>query len=493
MIIYRAPVRTVRPGDVWRWAGADPLRFLIEFGEIEAAIADRLCPELDETTDEIERLRKVSMAAARGTRPIAQIDLPGQSITVSVPEGYAYYGLNPGTYVKASQMFWDEKQPPDVVVVGIRSIGTSLSALVAAALERRGVRVFSFTVRPRGHPFARRLCIGPALEQTWRALGHAYFAIVDEGPGLSGSSFACVAARLTELGIPDHRIIFLPSWTPDGNEFVNEQARLRWKRHVKYCCNPVPPAHDLDLSAGRWRSLVYEDESAYPEVCPQHEPRKYLLTESGCDWLLKFEGLGCYGEARFERAKVLASAGYSPEPCEISDGYMRTEFVRGRPLSRCDCNSELLERIAQYLAFRAAHFPAESATPLEGLKHMIEVNCPAAKIADPDVTARPVIVDGRMMPHEWIATGRGYLKTDAVDHGDNHFYPGPTDIAWDLAGAIAEFHLEAAESEYFIHRYIHHSGDCQVAARLPFFRIAYEAFRAGYRKMFFPQEVATAR
>ena len=31
-------------------------------------------------------------------------------------------------------------------------------------------------------------------------------------------------------------------------------------------------------------------------------------------------------------------------------------------------------------------------------------------------------LDGRMLPHEWIETSSGFLKTDAVDHFDDHFF-----------------------------------------------------------------------
>ena len=42
-----------------------------------------------------------------------------------------------------------------------------------------------------------------------------------------------------------------------------------------------------------------------------------------------------------------------------------------------------------------------------------------------------------LAPHEWLRLDDGNVrKTDAIAHGDDHLFPGPTDIAWDLAGAI---------------------------------------------------------
>ena len=93
-----------------------------------------------------------------------------------------------------------------------------------------------------------------------------------------------------------------------------------------------------------------------------------------------------------------------------------------------------------------------------------------------------VLTDGRMQPHEWLITSNRIIKTDAVSHGDDHFYPGPTDIAWDLAGAIIEWQMEPAAQEEFLSRYESHTGD-DPRRRLPGFLQAYAAFRMGFSKM----------
>jgi hypothetical protein len=85
-----------------------------------------------------------------------------------------------------------------------------------------------------------------------------------------------------------------------------------------------------------------------------------------------------------------------------------------------------------------------------------------------------------MLPHEWLRTAVGYRKTDALDHHDDHFYPGPQDIAWDVAGTCFEFGLADGARRGFIARYRRASGDLGIARRLPFFAVAYLAFRLGY-------------
>jgi hypothetical protein len=92
----------------------------------------------------------------------------------------------------------------------------------------------------------------------------------------------------------------------------------------------------------------------------------------------------------------------------------------------------------------------------------------------------PVLVDGRMLPHEWIHTPAGdYQKVDAASHGDDHFFPGPSDIAWDLAGAIVEWNMSADAHQRFIDVYRRVSGD-DPRERIAPFVVAYAVFRCGY-------------
>jgi hypothetical protein len=94
--------------------------------------------------------------------------------------------------------------------------------------------------------------------------------------------------------------------------------------------------------------------------------------------------------------------------------------------------------------------------------------------------ARPVIADGRMQPHEWLLTIEGkLLKTDSGSHGDDHFFPGPTDIAWDLAGAIVEWQMGEQQTTEFLDLYYRASGD-NAKHRINGFIQAYAVFRLAY-------------
>jgi thiamine kinase-like enzyme len=87
-----------------------------------------------------------------------------------------------------------------------------------------------------------------------------------------------------------------------------------------------------------------------------------------------------------------------------------------------------------------------------------------------------------MLPHKWIRSGKELLKVDSVTHGDDHFFPGPTDIAWDLAGTIVEWNLTSEQKSSLLTRYHSLTGDC-VEQRIMPYLLAYTVFRMAYSKM----------
>jgi len=112
--------------------------------------------------------------------------------------------------------------------------------------------------------------------------------------------------------------------------------------------------------------------------------------------------------------------------------------------------------------------PARSGSPVRSL-------LPASSWLE-----RPVALDGRMLVHEWVRTPRGILKLDAMDHHQDHFFPGCQDIAWDVAAALVEFDLDASGTAHLVNSYRRLSGDRTIASRLPHYTIAYLSFRLGY-------------
>ncbi|HEX5831021.1 MAG TPA: hypothetical protein VFY16_08580 [Gemmatimonadaceae bacterium] len=514
----------------------DVADLLVRCGELEAALADALEPEVDAfAAPALPRAREASMAlghalvaswrahgpemgaamarAARALGALAAAPLPTRAQR-GTPEGYAWYALYPETYLEAAERALAAHPARRVLCVGIRGIGTSLSAVVAAVAEGAGREVRSLTVRPRGHPFERRLVLAPSLRRIVHEWRDALALVVDEGPGLSGSSFAAVAESLVEIGVPPACVVLLPSWAPDGSAFRSERARRVWRRHEKVVVSFEElwlrsgrlahrfGARELrDVSGGAWRHLVYDHPRRWPAVQPRHERRKYVSSDAdgGADAVLwRFVGLGRHGCAARERAGRLAAAGFCAAPGRLEAGFLGTRWMPVRPLAVGEAGGALVDRQADYVAHLRREHATGEAVPVDRLREMARVNA-AEALGDAwagraeaivagaarmwrDVPA--VAVDGRMLPHEWIRGDDGrWMKTDALDHHRDHFLPGAQDAAWDLAGAIEELPLGAELAERLVARYARLTGDAGVSLRLPAARAAYLAYRVGYATM----------
>ena len=79
-------------------------------------------------------------------------------------------------------------------------------------------------MRPTGHPYDRKLELTPELCD-WVGTVRATpgFLIVDEGPGISGSSFLAVAEALSQCGVEGRRIHMVGSRAVDPCRFARPE------------------------------------------------------------------------------------------------------------------------------------------------------------------------------------------------------------------------------------------------------------------------------
>ena len=469
------------------------LMALIAAGELECALLDTVCEDdssasiAAEITDDLAHalLTSPKHSCASILQKVEHIRA-ASSYQVAVQEGFAYYALHPRKFVMLLDTL---DMAPQVAVLGIRSIGVTLSALACAALRLRGIDCQRITVRPTGHPYDRKVELSPELCAWVDHLYGAKFLIVDEGPGISGSSFLSVAEALQECGIESNEIQMLGSRNVDPATLRAEDAAARWSRFQFFCTQnaPLPPPHAGDsLSGGTWRRRFRCDENNTPATWAPLEPAKFLSADERS--IFKFEGFGHYGEDVGTRAMLLAARGFSPRYLGNRRGFGRYELVAGHGLALCDRSSALLDRMAEYLAWRAEEFATlTSQTPeLEAMLRWNwqeefgqELRSEESQLQ----VARLCVCDARMMPHEWLRTSSGKLmKLDAASHGNDHFFPGPCDIAWDVAGAIVEWELIDQARERFLYLYENRSGD-PVRQRLGPYLLAYTIFHLGWCKM----------
>ena len=450
----------------------------------------------------INRVERLS----RGTLP--------ESVSIKRAEGYAFYALYPEAYAAAAQAL---DATIALRVIGIRSIGAGLAAMVAAP---RRVECLA-TVRPVGHPFQREVRVNSALAARLLDGPDAQFAIVDEGPGLSGSSFGAVADFLEANGAPASRIHFFPGHAGDLGPQASPRHRERWRsarRHgfdfdrlVLHSKNPVhrlerwvaslvgePLAPLEDISGGAWRRHRFANVRDWPAAHIHQERRKFLLrTESGV-WLLKFAGLGADGERKLKPARQLHAAGFAPEVAGVRHGFLVERWLGdARPLEVSTiARGGLVRHLASYMAFRAEHFAArpEEGASLAELGEMARYNAAQAlgeeaagrlerwrgRLSVLAHRVRPIETDNRMHAWEWLQTPDGrVVKTDALDHHAAHDLVGCQDVAWDVAGTTVEFALSAAEQNELC-AVVEREGGCTVDRELlAFLTPCYLAFQLG--------------
>lgn len=436
------------------------------------------------------------------TAALEALPLPDR-LVCNTAEGYAFYAVYPETYMATAAAYpWSE--PP--LVIGLRSIGTGLAAAVAAATGA----ALLVTLRPCGHPFRREVRVSDELKRCFtRHTGP--FALVDEGPGLSGSSFGAVADLLEDLGVAPSRIVFLPSHGGDLGGEASPRNRARWasaRRSVTtfddllrrepldgWFTDLIGAVDSVeDFSSGQWRAEWRESHRA--PVWAQRERRKFRLTTPSGQYLARFAGLGHIGELKFAQAKALFTAGFTPEPIALRRGLLLERWVEGGPVDLGPANRQrFLDHLARYLSFRAASFPA-SAKDGASLAELVEMAATNARELGGSALSqgtanrlscleglrsapRSVHVDARLHRWEWLQRADGrYCKTDALDHANAHDLVGCQDIIWDVAGAAIEFRLSAPEQQSLAERLSSTSG-CMRSSTVETFKILYAAFHAG--------------
>ncbi|WP_434345870.1 hypothetical protein ACN6A1_28730 [Myxococcus virescens] len=449
---------------------------------------------------------------------LGRLPLP-ERVGLSVPEGYAYHALYPEQYLEAAKALHPPAPP---LVVGIRGIGASLACAVAAAMKAPP----PLTVRPTGHPYQRVCSLGPGLERELLArAANTDVAIVDEGPGLSGSSFGAVADFLEDHGVSARRLCFFPSHAGAPGPMASERHRTRWaqaRRHLtefdalflqpgdarcllaRWCEDLTGRAHSHleDLGAGTWRRLLFPDAREWPPVHIQQERRKYRVTTPRGVFLLKFAGLGGFGEHRMLRARQLAQAGFTPPVEGLRHGFLVQRWMEdARPLSRVpEYGRQAMEaQVGGYLGFRARHFPVdalERGASVAALLDMARYN--TAQVLGEASCAREfdgwsrhlgtlarevrhVETDNKLQPWEWLVLADGrLLKADAVDHHAGHDLIGCQDVAWDVVGAAVELGFDVQAEARLAEHVARASGRPVSEGLRAFYRPCYLAFQLGH-------------
>jgi hypothetical protein len=454
--------------------------------------------------------------------------LENETVTVKVPEGYAFYALCPEQYC-ATALNWTRQTSDrrEALVIGLRSIGTSLSAVVKETLCHVGWKTRRITVRPDGHPFQRQLTL-PAIH----IASNSPVLIVDEGPGISGSSMAAVARAFISIGFGN--IHFLPGHSHEPGIAAASEVREIWRqapRHVtplekirwhglsleqsllvesgKFSGQKYQPERIENISGGLWQMFLPKNKMEWPTSPPQFERMKYLcINPRGSSVVWKFAGFHNNGdgssasESDLQRLSFLARAGYCPEPLGAFRGFVAMPWIEGVRLNRGDAKDDsVLKHVGNYI-FEAAQSPlgsTENEIAVQRLANMLYCNTKESlgEVAAEDasnLTEAPFEIeallaygDGHLAPHEWIRTDDGrILKADAEGHARDHTLVGEQSLLWDIAGAFSEWELNMQTAIPLL-RALELKGMQVDRVALAFYRAAYAAFRVGLMSLSFAQ------
>lgn len=424
-----------------------------------------------------------------------------------IPEGFAFYDLYPEFMIAPTRNL---PMGDNTYVIGLRSIGTALAAMVASVVRTSNCA----SVRPIGDPFDRALSVN--TDWIAKIRDADCVAITDEGPGLSGSSFAA-AGRAVMHATGRDNLVFLPTHGGDPGIAATVADRTAWQsasRHVmdrslfdkgpfaraNWFADVIGPALRVtDLSGGQWRAALGLDEAFWPACDPMQERVKLKVETANGAYLLKFSGLTPLTEHAFEHAQEFSSRGFGLRPLAERHGMMLWQWCDGaKPLLR-DHKSHVLPMIADMLSFRAMHWTsAMSGASVQDLFDMARDNLNEAlgydKAAvlnewEPYLDAiaaasTPVRIDGRLDCHEFLLLPDDHIvKTDALDHHAAHDLIGCQDIFWDVAGAMIEWTLSRDDVQRICERIDKVTGFRRPREALAFYVIAYTAFRLGAATM----------
>jgi hypothetical protein len=491
---------------------------LILAGMLEQALADnpecRAAPEIgasghDDAGRALTDWWADRLAAPTGAPPPPNpppLGEPGP-LALVVPEGYLFYALFPDAFAEVGQAIAAERAGERYVVVGVLSIGASLSAAVAAGLRREACLVARHTVRPRGDPFSREVVAAPGTAHAWRAAADrgARFIVVDEGPGLSGSSIATTVDAVRAAGVPMDRIVVVCAHPPGPLANAGAAVRETWASVAVRTVEPViesllarrlpgllGDACDGSLSFerdGSWGKWSASDAS----LLPGFERRKLFLSDRGGQRVVaKFVGFGAIGRQKAALTQRIAEAGMAPTYRGFAHGFLLQNWVGEAVPEALDSGvrAPIIDAAARYYAF--VRHTAESGG------HEIDFRDLSATVEDihtawggsgrlPQLStmteaasaagSRALAGDQRPERVEWRIVGDRILKCDTADHFLDHSWTRTQDIAFDLAGFIDEWELNAAEQAHFLAIYVGASGDSGAQHRLPFYHCVYNAHR----------------
>ena len=451
------------------WAGANPaIRRLARarqpLAELTSLLADQvLVPARISDPSQFTALLRASVSA---------ISSVGGD-RMRVPTCFHSFDQHPDDawwLVRAFMQRYPERRGP-LCVVGVRTSGSYLAPLHAAAFRACGESsVDVLTYRP-GRPFLRSE--RAVLKAVAKAGG---WVLIADDPPASGKALASTARAVAKAGVPDSRIAFLiptfgtaeqlPAVLRDWAAVLQPWAD--WSIHDRLACEPV--RRTLTDLVGP--EMEVREVTTLGTPCPADE-RGHVrgrfsvrLADRGTgeemrrDLVVEGAGLGYLGRQGVAVANAIAD--HVPHVYGFADGLLYRDWLP--PVTRPGSGAPaaaLAEMVASYVYARRKSLPAPSASvaSLAGRDPAWEV---AAKVLSGQygqlsVPARPLLLEPlirRLLEHEqptvldgktdlrhWLpdpAASGELRKADFYQRAFGHHDLASYDPVFDLAGAAAD-------------------------------------------------------
>ncbi len=355
-------------------------------------------------------------------------------------------------------------------LVGVRTSGSYLAPLFAAALAASTAAPVPVLTHRPGRPFLR--WERSVLRATARAGGRVL--VVDDPPG-SGTSLATTATAVSAAGVPGQDIVFLLSvfGTADALPAVLHrwqavvQPWADWSVHGRLGTPQVASALAALLPASVGVLALRPHGSPWPAHDRGHARARFSVTlldrQTGETELRQIvvegAGLGYFGRQGAAVARSLP--GHVPHVYGFADGLLYRDWLPPRSGAHSGAGPALADVIAGYVAQRCRALPAPGASvdrmsgrdpvwevagkllagqfgPLAVAARPLLLNQVMRRLLHPD---QPTVLDGKTDSRHWLAdpaAAGGLRKTDFYQRAFGHLDLACYDPICDLAGAAAD-------------------------------------------------------
>jgi len=443
-------------------------------------------------------------------------DLPERVVAwrMRIPEAYRCQDLTHSDVFSLAGLLAQRQDLKDrpTLILGLRTAGAYFAPLLEAYFFRQGFPTLGWlSIRPKaGLTATERRCLSKALKAGSRIV------VIDDHPN-SGETFVLILKILRALGAQPQDVVLLAPQHPAETDWMPqvkpvETIRLPLSEFYKFRLlrddrRLLTIVREFYLARG-WKEVQFLKSSDVDEVNQALDAQFGHTFQTRLKRLIEIRAFNDSGKQQVVRI-LFKSVGWGwlayhaylagaslkdhiPQLIGLREGLLAIEWVGPLdPALPAASNEAIQAVIPKYVAQRAKTLrvpgdpwmdPAGYRVSgwdrvIRSLRRPLGPVCGrmAASLLRRELlayaTPLPTLVDGRMRRENWIATSSHAVKSDFEHHNFGGGEEDFVDPAFDLAGAIFEMDVSAAEEDRMIQAYVRDTGDEGIRARLPLYKL----------------------